>query len=331
MNRSGAEGVESCQALCRRKYVPRPSLLDVGDQSIKAGTSFSVVSYNILAECHRQKWDYSYTAEEFLVQEYRHALLMKELQQLDGDVVCLQEVNPGYFNDALFPAMRMLGYDGLLKRRTKEEYDEGEATFFKTDLFELDSSRAVSLTEVTWREMERRGLSPDIEMAVNKYLDRADVVLVTRLRCKGSSRVVTVGNVHLCWEDNLHPDVKAVQAACAIKEVVGMAGSDGAHIICGDFNSEWSSPIYQLVLDGYLSDSSIATLQGVQRLELNDGAKKSLVEHYEAAFHHQASNLKSAYASVLPVEMIQQWRSMIPALLSEDYLSCTVLNSLIAR
>ena len=62
------------------------------------------------------------------------------------------------------------------------------------------------------------------------------------------------------------------QVACAIKEVVGMAGSDGAHIICGDFNSEWSSPVYQLVLDGYLSDSSIQTLQAVQRLELNDGA-----------------------------------------------------------
>lgn len=65
------------------------------------------------------------------------------------------------------------------------------------------------------------------------------------------------------------------QVACAIKEVVGMAGSDGAHIICGDFNSEWSSPVYQLVLDGYLSDSSIQTLQAVQRLELNDGAVSS--------------------------------------------------------
>ena len=63
-----------------------------------------------------------------------------------------------------------------------------------------------------------------------------------------------------------------VQAACGIKEVVGVAGSDGAHIICGDFNSEWSSPAYQLVLDGYLSDSSIHSLQAVQKLELNDGA-----------------------------------------------------------
>jgi hypothetical protein len=63
-----------------------------------------------------------------------------------------------------------------------------------------------------------------------------------------------------------------LQAACAIKEVVSVSGGDGAHIICGDFNSTWDSPIYQLVLDGYLSDSSIHGLQAVQRLELQDGA-----------------------------------------------------------
>ena len=40
------------------------------------------------------------------------------------------------------------GYDGLMKCRTKEEFDEGEATFYKTSCFDLVSSKGVSLTEV---------------------------------------------------------------------------------------------------------------------------------------------------------------------------------------
>lgn len=35
-----------------------------------------------------------------------------------------------------------------MKRRTKEGFDEGEATFYKTSCFDLVSSKGVSLTEV---------------------------------------------------------------------------------------------------------------------------------------------------------------------------------------
>ncbi|KAK7107933.1 uncharacterized protein [Littorina saxatilis] len=288
----------SSPALLNRAFVSNPA---TPPAVVPQQNMFSVVTYNILAECHRTNTNYSFTPTVFLTQEYRHSLMMKELQYLKGDIVCLQEVGPAYFNTTLLPAMRSLGYDGLLKRRTSPHYDEGEATFYKTALFELEASKGVSLAEAALKEVELGGLTPEVGAAVKKYLDRADVVLITRLRSKATGKVVTVGNIHTVWDNLRSPDVQCIQAACAIKEVVGMAGSDGAHIICGDFNAEWSSPIYQLVLDGYLSDSSIATLQGVQRLELNDGAK-SLVNHLWRAFQHTSSNLKSAYATVTKSE-----------------------------
>ncbi|XP_076466308.1 uncharacterized protein LOC143297741 isoform X2 [Babylonia areolata] len=287
----------SSPGILNRAFVPNPA---VPQDSVATQDTFSVVSYNILAECHRSKSTYK-APEEFLGQEYRHNLLMKELQYLDADVVCLQEVDPDYFSNTLLPAMRALGYEGLMKRRTQEYFHEGEATLYKTSVFELESSRGVSLTEVARKEVETCGLSAEVAAAINKYLDRADVVFITRLRCRATGKVVTVGNIHVVWDCMKSTDVQCIQAACAVKEVVGMCGSEGAHMVCGDFNAEWSSPVYQLMLDGYLSDSSIHTLQAVQRLELDDGAK-SLVNHLWTAFQHTSSNMKSAYSTVTKSE-----------------------------
>ena len=95
----------SSPGILNRAYVANPA---VPADSAAVGNSFSVVSYNILAECARIKCraEYSYTPDEFLGQDYRHRLLMKELQYLNGDIVCLQEVNPAYFNSTLLPAMK---------------------------------------------------------------------------------------------------------------------------------------------------------------------------------------------------------------------------------
>jgi mRNA deadenylase 3'-5' endonuclease subunit Ccr4 len=90
--------------LCNRTCIYSIPKSEVADPSL----TFSVVSYNILADCHLQfnKAEYKYTAEEFLAQNYRHALLMKELKYLDGDIVCLQEVAPDYYEESILPFMQ---------------------------------------------------------------------------------------------------------------------------------------------------------------------------------------------------------------------------------
>lgn len=89
--------------LLNRQFIPNPDhppvLNDVSRQ-------FTVVSYNILADCHLKRSDYSFTQPQFLDIGYRHKRMMKELVYLNGDVVCMQEVGPEYYTGVLEPAMK---------------------------------------------------------------------------------------------------------------------------------------------------------------------------------------------------------------------------------
>lgn len=94
----------SSPSILNRAYVPNPAIpVDQIDQK----TTFSLVSYNILAECHRVRGNYYvHIPEEFLTLEYRHKLLLQELEYLNGDIVCLQEVSPAYYEELLLPEMK---------------------------------------------------------------------------------------------------------------------------------------------------------------------------------------------------------------------------------
>lgn len=51
---------------------------------------------------------------------YRRALLLRELEELQGDVVCLQEVQADYYEQDINPFMNELGYDGLFKQKSRD-------------------------------------------------------------------------------------------------------------------------------------------------------------------------------------------------------------------
>lgn len=282
-----------------RAYVPNPSIFV---DKIDSAHTFSIVSYNILAECHRVRTDYSYTAPEFLGQDYRHSLLMKELQYLNGDVVCLQEVSPEYFNQTLLPEMEKLGYEGLIMKRTKEDMDEGEATFYKTDIFELEISEGVSLTRVAHKAIDAATMRPAVAKAAKEYTDRPDVVLITKLRHKVAEQSFTIGNVHVIYDGFKSPDVQCLQAACAIKEVVRIAGSlDSPYILCGDFNGEPYSFVKRLVDDQEKCIAHANDLHKVQGLKLEKGPH-SLFAQARGLFLHPSTSLQSTYKSVLGQE-----------------------------
>ncbi len=67
-----------------------------------------------------------------------------QLSWLDGDIVCLQEVDPFYF-PYLMEELDRLGYDGLFKQHDTEH---GLATFYKTAKFEAKSSHVYGFTEL---------------------------------------------------------------------------------------------------------------------------------------------------------------------------------------
>ncbi|XP_022293286.2 uncharacterized protein LOC111103940 [Crassostrea virginica] len=275
-----------------RQFVKNPAFRDdVADLA----KQFSVVSYNVLAQCHLDRGDYSFTPPQYLAADYRHRKIVEELRYLKGDIVCLQEMDPGFYNGALGAAMKEMGYEGLMKKRTDDYSNEGEATFFRTSRFTVVDRQSYSMAELANKEIDD-GLDPMQKEAIRSYLNRPDVMVLVKLRCNVTGQILTVGNIHVHWGKMKVPDVQCIQIASAIKEVVSKAGSDlTPHILCGDFNSEVTSPGYQLCKEGYLSDSCIQQLQSLENLQFPDGTKSSLINTVWRAFQHTSSSMKSAY------------------------------------
>ena len=91
----------STPSLGNRKLIKCPCPSDVSVIS-----AFSVVSYNILADCHTKPSYYPYRDPKYLEQDSRHGVLMAELKALDADIFCLQEVGSTYYAEKLEPEMR---------------------------------------------------------------------------------------------------------------------------------------------------------------------------------------------------------------------------------
>jgi len=90
--------------LLHREYTANPAILSGPADTSR---SFTLGSYNILADYHAQK-DYgfaSWLTSEQLSLSSRHQRLIEELIYLDEDVICLQEVGGDYMNGLLQPTL----------------------------------------------------------------------------------------------------------------------------------------------------------------------------------------------------------------------------------
>lgn len=63
---------------------------------------------------------YPYCDSWALSWPYRRAIILRELEELQGDVVCLQEVQADYYEQHISPFMNELGYDGLFKQKSRD-------------------------------------------------------------------------------------------------------------------------------------------------------------------------------------------------------------------
>lgn len=283
--------------LLNRQYVTNPHF---DSRSVPAANIFTLASYNILADCHAQRSPYEWISREDLSLPARHRRMMQELRYLDADIVCLQEVAPDHFHAMLLPQLRELGYDGVFIKRTNEYFNEGEATFYRRQRFQLTDTRRLVLSQAASKEIEASGLDGMTSAAVRKAIDSPGVALLTQLKCIATGKTLSVANIHVMWDWFKRQDLQCVQVATTIRELVSMAGgADAPHVICGDFNAWPGSPPIQLTQEGYLNDQSMAHLQQVHAVEFADGRKAPLVNLWWKGFQHTSSSLKSAYATVL--------------------------------
>lgn len=103
-----------------------------------SNTSFTLMSYNILAQHHidSQPSLYHNHNRDALQWAHRFDRLKQEITDISPDILCLQEVQQNHLNE-IEAHFNVLGYDtSLFKKRTGLQVD-GCAIFFKKDLFDL--------------------------------------------------------------------------------------------------------------------------------------------------------------------------------------------------
>ncbi|KAF7321902.1 hypothetical protein MKEN_00712400 [Mycena kentingensis (nom. inval.)] len=247
-----------------------------------------VMSFNILCERAATTKLYGYTPSWALAWDYRRARIMEEVTASKADIVCLQEVDIGQYEEFFSKQLRELGYEGVYgaktRYRTMSDPDrrqvDGSAIFYKRDRFQLVENHLVEFNTIA---MQRHDFKKTDAM-FNRVLVRDHIGIVCLLEDIETGTRMVVTNTHLHW-DAAYSDVKLVQTALLLEEVEKIASafakypprppatpsahedesaprpvpptySDGTKIpmiLCGDFNSTPLSGVYDFLSSGTLN------------------------------------------------------------------------------
>lgn len=234
---------------------------------------FSIASYNVLAQNLLVENNYLYRNcdGKYLQWNIRKELLLSELKRLNPDILCLQEVNEEHFGDFFLPQLHRLGYSGFYKKRTGQRKD-GCATFFKREKFDCQLIYPVEY------------LMPEVPL-----LDRDNVALVLLLQPKRCDRAidaaVCIANTHLLFNPR-RGDIKLAQLMRLFAEIDKLVYKESSSpldltyhpvVICGDFNLEPFSNLYDFVRRGSLMcDGRVIRKLSGQESENSRGSDRCL-------------------------------------------------------
>ncbi|CAN6302163.1 unnamed protein product [Urochloa humidicola] len=236
---------------------------DLDSRTSSFGT-FTVLSYNILADTYATSDTYSYCPTWALSWAYRRQNLLREIIGYHADIICLQEVQNNHFEEFFAPELDKHGYQALYKKRTTEVYAgspqaiDGCATFFRRDRFshvkkyEVEFNKAAqSLTDAIIPATQKK-------LALNRLV-KDNIALIAVLEAKfgnhgtenpSKRQLLCVANTHI----NIHHDLKDVklwQIHTLLKGLEKIAVSaDIPMLVCGDFNSIPGSTSHGLLAMG---------------------------------------------------------------------------------
>ncbi|KUF81376.1 Carbon catabolite repressor protein 4 1 [Phytophthora nicotianae] len=240
---------------------------------------FRVLTYNILAEIYATRQMYPYCPIWALSWSFRRELLKRELQSYNADIICLQEVQGDHYKSFFAPMMEEWGYEGWYLKKSRESMGlegkvDGCALFYKRNRFILKERYPVDFNELandflkqvqTEYDLDYQGPSMAArEMflsTLNKMrqrLQRDNVAQITVLevvpannemvaRKSQSGPLICVANVHI-FSNPKFPDVKMWQTNMLAKQLERVTlNRNLPTILCGDFNSEPSSAVYEFM------------------------------------------------------------------------------------
>jgi CCR4-NOT transcription complex subunit 6 len=230
--------------------------------------SFTVLDYNVLCQHYASARMYSYTPSWALSWDYRKDVLKKQILECDADVICLQEVETQLFEDYWLDLMAERGYRGVFhakyraRRMNEKEAKkvDGCATFYKASKFSLAEKKSLEYTQIVLNAA-RYKKTDDV---FNRLQSRDNIGLITILTNLETQQDILVANTHLHWDPALN-DVKTVQVGVLLEEIELIAKKNLKTtedsvmktlpvLVCGDFNSQPHSAVYQLFSTGFVKD-----------------------------------------------------------------------------
>ena len=120
-----------------------------------------MVTYNILADIYATQQIFPYCPKWALSWRYRRVQILKELEQYDADIICLQEVQQDHFQQFLLPSLSRHGYDGVYKPKTREALGpvgkiDGCATLYRREKFTLIETHDIEFNKAA-HQMAQQG------------------------------------------------------------------------------------------------------------------------------------------------------------------------------
>ncbi|CAH0514204.1 unnamed protein product [Peronospora belbahrii] len=248
----------------RARLLPCVKELEQIEASRLSKQKITVVQLNILASNLATRNHFPYVIESSLNWENRKMALLRQLDALDADVVCLEELSDYW--TFFKPELQDRGYESVYVKRPSihvsnwsgEKKHDGCGIFYKKEKFEL-------------KEFE----------AVNFHDPHDRVAVLALLKMRHFAQFVLVGCTHLWWNAK-KVDHQMAEVFELEEEVIRMSsdvhdkyerdlaetitGSNSVPIVlCGDFNNSPESPIYEYMENSFMQKPNLEGVSEVFR------------------------------------------------------------------
>ncbi|CAI2361607.1 unnamed protein product [Moneuplotes crassus] len=244
-----------------RKWFPKASF------SNDSARPFRVMTYNVLAECYKEEQDYGDTSDEILSWEFRHKLIIKELDQqryledvkidhndpsdTSPDIICFQELYDEKLTNYLTNDASKK-YEYISRKKGADKLDS-IAIFWDTDLFEHIDNWAIYFN--SGKECKIYNKAQVAQFVALKPKNPSYFTVTTTPSPK--SQILLIANTHLIF-NNSRGDIKLSQIDLVLKSLSYLKSHLQAlhedccinFLLCGDLNCIPNSGIYTYISTG---------------------------------------------------------------------------------
>ncbi len=199
--------------------------------------SFSIASYNILADSYVKPEWYRHVDPEVLRWDRRKFALAERIARLNADIVCLQEVEADAYT-LLERPLGAEGYDGVFAKKGCAKPD-GCATFFRPGRLRFAGSETIYYRD-----------------SLGGVPHSGHLALVCDFTCDWG--VIKVANTHLKWgQENKPPEehIGYIQISELVNDHFKQDRRSFAWIVCGDLNVKADNPVVRELINNGFQDA----------------------------------------------------------------------------